>query len=95
MFFAAADKFLQIGLEPGKDVIILRMRSVPAMDVTALNSLEKFYEKCKKSNIQLLLSHVEEQPLSMMKHAGFFDKVGKENFCAHIDDALAKAESLK
>ncbi len=95
MFFAAADKFLQIGLEPGKNVIILRMRSVPAMDVTALNSLEKFYNKCKRSNIQLLLSHVEEQPLSMMKHAGFFDKVGKENFCAHIDDALAKAESLK
>lgn len=95
MFFAAADKFLQIGLEPGKNVIILRMRSVPAMDVTALNSLEKFYQKCQKSNIRLLLSHVEEQPLNMMKHAGFYDKVGEENFCAHIDDALAKAESLK
>lgn len=95
MFFAAADKFLQIGLEPGKNVVILRMRSVPAMDVTALNSLEKFYAKCKKSNITLLLSHVEEQPYNMMEHAGFVKKVGEENFCAHIDDALAKAESLK
>ena len=95
MFFAAADKFLQIGIEPGKNVIILRMRSVPAMDVTALNSLEKFYAKCQKSNITLLLSHVEEQPYNMMKHAGFVDMVGEENFCAHIDDALSRAESLK
>lgn len=95
MFFAAADKFLQIALEPGKNVVILRMRSVPAMDVTALNSLEKFYDKCKKSNITLLLSHVEEQPYNMMKHAGFTKKLGEKNFCAHIDDALAQAESLK
>ena len=76
-------------------MVILRMRSVPAMDVTALNSLEKFYDKCKKSNITLLLSHVEEQPYNMMKHAGFTKKLGEKNFCAHIDDALAKAESLK
>ena len=95
MFFATADKFLQIGIEPGKNVIILRMRSVPAMDVTALNSLEKFYAKCQKNNITLLLSHVEEQPYNMMKHAGFVDMVGEDNFCAHIDDALSKAESLK
>lgn len=95
MFFAAADKFLEIAIEPGKNVVILRMRSVPAMDVTALNSLEKFYDKCKKNNITLLLSHVEEQPYNMMKHAGFVKEVGEENFCAHIDDALAKAESLK
>lgn len=95
MFFAAADKFLQISTAPGKNVVILRMRSVPAMDVTALNSLEKFYAKCRKNNITLLLSHVEEQPYSMMEHAGFVKMVGKENFCAHIDDALAKAESLK
>ena len=65
------------------------------MDVTALNSLEKFYAKCQKSNITLLLSHVEEQPYNMMKHAGFVDMVGEENFCAHIDDALSRAESLK
>lgn len=95
MFFAAADKFLEIAIEPGKNVVILRMRSVPAMDVTALNSLEKFYEKCKKNNITLLLSHVEEQPYNMMKHAGFVQQVGEENFCAHIDDALEKAENLK
>lgn len=94
MFFAAADKFLQISTEPGIKVVILRMRSVPAMDVTALHSLNKIVENCKKRGITLLLSHVQEQPKSMMKKAGFVELVGEENFCAHIDDALKRAEIL-
>ncbi len=94
MFFAAADKFLQISTEPGIKVVILRMRSVPAMDVTALHSLNKIVENCKKRGITLLLSHVQEQPKSMMKKAGFVEMVGEENFCAHIDDALKRAEIL-
>lgn len=94
MFFAAADKFMQISTEPGIRVVILRMRSVPAMDITALHSLEKIMATCKKRGITLLMSHVQEQPMSMMRKAGFDQKVGKENFCAHIDDALARAEQL-
>ena len=74
--------------------MILRMRSVPAMDITALHSLEKIMATCKKRGITLLMSHVQEQPMSMMRKAGFDQKVGEENFCAHIDDALARAEQL-
>jgi len=29
-----------------------------------------------------------------MKKSGFYDKVGADNFCEHIDDALKRAESL-
>jgi len=28
-----------------------------------------------------------------MKKSGFYEKVGAENFCAHIDEALEKAGS--
>ena len=31
MFFAAADKFLEISIEPGVKVLVIRMRGVPAM----------------------------------------------------------------
>ena len=94
MFFAAADKFMQISTAPGIKVVILRMRSVPAMDITALHSLEKIMATCKKREITLLMSHVQEQPMAIMKKAGFDKEVGEENFCAHIDDALARAEKL-
>ena len=94
MFFAAADKFLQISMEQGIKVVILRMRSVPAMDVIALHSLQQMLATCKKRGITLVMSHVQEQPMTMMKKAGFDMEVGLDNFCAHIDDALTHAEEL-
>ena len=27
-----------------------------------------------------------------MQKSGFYEKVGEENFCAHIDDAIKRAE---
>jgi SulP family sulfate permease len=94
MFFGAADKILDIKLKDYTHCLILRMRAVPALDATAMNSLERVYEKCKKHNVTLILSHVNEQPLDVMKKSGFYDMVGAENFCAHIDEALIKGAKL-
>lgn len=94
MFFGAADKIMKISLKDTDTCIILRMRSVNAIDATAMHSLEQLLEKCEKKKIKLILSHVNEQPMRIMEKAGFVDKVGKEYFCAHIDDAIAKAETL-
>lgn len=95
MFFAAADKFLDISFEPGVKVLIIRMRGVPAMDVTALRSLKKIHATCKKRGITLLLSHVQEQPYAMMAKAGFVQEIGEDNFCANIDAALEKAGEMR
>ena len=94
LFFAVADKFLHISTDARINCIILRMKSVPAMDVTALNSLKKLQAKCKKNHIQLVLSHVQEQPYSVMEKAGFNEEIGADNFCNHIDDALVRAEQI-
>jgi len=95
LFFGAADKILNISLKEKYNVLILRMRSVSALDATAMHFMEQFYEKCQKKNITLILSHVNEQPMRTMKKAGFDKLVGEENFCAHIDDALKRAEEIK
>ncbi len=94
MFFGAADQFMNISLDSHINVVILRMRSVPAMDVTALQALEEISKKCKKKQITLILSHVQEQPLHMMQKAGFALKLGNENFCENIDAALVRAAEL-
>lgn len=65
-----------------------------ALDASALNSIETLYNECKKKKITLILSHVNEQPMHVMKKSGFYDKVRPENFCEHIDDALLRAEAL-
>ena len=95
LFFGAADKILNISLEDDDNILILRMRSVTALDATAMHSLEELYTKCKKKNITLILSHVNEQPMRTMKKAGFDKLVGEENFCSHIDDALKRAGDLQ
>ena len=95
MFFAAADKFLDISFEPGVKVLIIRMRGVPAMDVTALRSLKKIHATCKKRGVTLLLSYVQEQPYAMMAKAGFVQEIGEDNFCANIDAALEKAGEIR
>ena len=94
MFFGAADKILDIKVKDFTNCLILRMRAVPALDVTAMNSLEQVYQKCKKRGVTLILSHVNEQPLEVMKKSGFYDAVGEENFCSHIDEALEKGKAL-
>ena len=71
MFFAAADKFLSVSADKNTKVVILRMSNVPAMDVSALRKLEEVYRACKRKNITLLVSHVNEQPRRMMEKAGF------------------------
>ncbi len=92
LFFGVADKILKITFSDNTHSLILRMRAVTALDATALTSLEKLYNKCKENNVRLIFSHVNEQPLEAMKKAGLFDEVGEENFCMHIDDALACAK---
>lgn len=95
LFFGAADKILDITVKEYTSCLVLRMRGVTAVDATAMNSLEQLYEKCNKKGITLVLSHVNEQPLHAMKKLGFYDKVGAENFCLHIDDALKRASEIQ
>ncbi|MBQ4522547.1 MAG: sulfate permease [Lachnospiraceae bacterium] len=96
MFFGAADKFVDIvrDSKDGTKVIILRMRSVSALDATAFGTLNKIYQECKKMEITLILSHVNEQPMKVMKKNGFDEVIGAENFAPHIDEAIERAKAI-
>ncbi|HCL03541.1 MAG TPA: sodium-independent anion transporter [Lachnoclostridium phytofermentans] len=96
MFFGAADKLIQLTSQVSEDtkVVVVRMRSVPAIDITAMNSLKKVHQHLAKNNVTMVFSHVLEQPLKAMRKAGFVDTVGDENICESIDAALDRAEKL-
>ena len=94
LFFGATKDLLNIANEDEKNVLVLRMRNVPAMDISGLEALEELLEICKKRNMTLILSHVNEQPMKVMEKAGFIEKAGRENFCENIDKALERARVL-
>lgn len=94
LFFGAAGIIGQIAVKDHAKCLILRMNSVPALDSTALNALTELYDKCTQKKITIILSHVNQQPMNVMKKAGFTQKIGMENICDNIDDAIARAEQL-
>lgn len=92
-FFGAADKFMEVIKEvqgPSK-YIILKMTNVPAMDATAIHALENLYSSCKVYKTDIILSEVQEQPYSVLEKSGFISKIGKENVCSSLNEALEKA----
>lgn len=94
MFFAAADQILNINSHHHTKAVVIRMRSVPAIDASAMKSLHELFNRAKRKNITLIFSHVNEQPMHVMEKDGFIELVGKENFHANIVDALDYAEKL-
>ena len=93
MFFAAADQLSYIDTKKYTKFLVIRMRSVPAIDASAMRALNQLADRTAKKRIRLIFSHVNEQPLSVMKKDGFYDRVGAECFQPNIVDAIRYAES--
>lgn len=94
LFFAASDQLLQIHSGIHTKVIVIRMRAVPAIDASAMKSLRDLATRAKKKNITLVFSHVNEQPMSVMKKDNFIEYVGEQYFKRNIVEALDFAEEL-
>ena len=88
MFFGDADRLAGVHFKDFTKVIIFRMRGVPALDASAMHAMEQLYDRCKDAGVQMVFSHVNEQPMKTMEKSGFVDKVGRDNFRPHIDDAI-------
>ncbi len=94
LFFGAANAIEHIVVKDFTKCLVPRMRSVPALDSTAMNALQNLVKYCEAKGITPIFSHVNEQPMHVMEKAGFVELVGKDNFCANISDALKHAEEL-
>ena len=94
LFFGAADTIKQISVKDGTRFLIIRMRSVPSVDSTAMNALSGLCDYCKKHDITLILSHVNKQPMRAMEKAGLLDQIGRKNFRRNINASIEYAEAI-
>lgn len=96
LMFGAADKLESILTEMGEapKITILRMRTVLAMDATALRILENLYEKMRARGIIMMITGAHSQPLHMMEKSGFLQKIGEEYVVENIDIALEKSRQI-
>lgn len=96
-FFGIANKFeesMRLVDTKRPDIRIIRMRKVPFIDSTGLHNLESLFRLSDKEGIQLVLSGVNEKIKAMLDKSGFSDKIGKENICSNINEALDRVGAL-
>lgn len=96
LFFGAASTFLDVlgEINSSIDILIIRMRNVPIMDATAFNVLKRFASHCKKHQIRMMFSGVNEQPMKLMERNGFVEKIGADLFFERFEDALSTAQQM-
>lgn len=75
-------------------VRIIRMRKVPFIDSTGIHNLSNIIITSKQQKIDVVLSGVNPRVHEVLEKAHFYELIGKDHICPHIDIALEKARSI-
>jgi SulP family sulfate permease len=75
-------------------IVIVRLRNMTAIDSTGIQALERMASEIRDSGRTLLLCGAREQPAQLIHQPGFEKRIGQENICEHITDAITRAQSI-
>ncbi|EPY2276993.1 SulP family inorganic anion transporter [Clostridium sporogenes] len=95
LFFAGIDNFISSieGLDTESKVVILRMKNMPVLDVTAYSELKKIEKLCIEEEIKLIMSEVQAQPMGVMKNMGMVSRLGENRFIKTLEEAIKTANN--
>lgn len=93
-FFAVSDILADVlnHFDPLPQRLFVRMRSVPFIDSTAVNSLRRFAANCKAKKVELFLAELKPNVHSYLKNSDFFHSFPKDHVVTSIDQLLRPAE---
>jgi SulP family sulfate permease len=94
-FFAAAEK-LESTLEQvhnHADILVLRLKLVPFIDATGLQSVSDLETLCRQKGTRLVLTEVRSNVLEKMRRIGLTEAIGEKNILGHIRE-LDQEKSL-
>lgn len=94
--FGATDKLSDIldQLPALPQIVIVRLRHVPAMDASGLQAIEDLADQIHASGRTLLLCGAREQPAHLMKRAEFHEHLGDANILPNVHEALNRAGQI-
>ena len=96
LFFGAAnrlDNLLDQFTAPPK-AFILRMRLVPIIDASGVHALQKLADRCKRKNIALIVSGLQEQPNRVLAQMQTHAHPAELHLAPDFEHALRLAERL-
>jgi SulP family sulfate permease len=71
-------------------VLILRLRWVPFIDITGLQTLEEAIRDLQRRNVRVMLTGANERVTGKLRRAGIVELIGEDNVCANLEQAVAR-----
>ena len=78
-----------------RDIVILRLRNMTAIDATGIHALEQFSDRLHKAGKRLLLCGARDQPSQLLSGSDFLTHIGPENVVPNVQAALDRARRLQ
>ncbi|MEO5648723.1 MAG: SulP family inorganic anion transporter [Ginsengibacter sp.] len=97
LFFGAAYKFKDAMryIDKHSKVLIIRMRHVPIIDATGIQTLREVYTDLKKEHKKIILSEINSvQVMKELNDARLLFAIGKGNVTDTFEIALARADEI-
>jgi SulP family sulfate permease len=94
-FFGAVDNFERALAQTHTDprALVIRLKRVPFMDITGLQSLEEAIRDLRKRGVQVLLCEANPRVRAKLERAGILNQLGPSGYHEELADALSSAES--
>ena len=96
LFFGAVEQFTETmrAIEKPPKVFILETRNLLAIDATGIRAIEDLVTRLTHGGTRFILSGIHKQPLFAITQAGLLDRIGEDNICGTLAEALERARSL-
>jgi len=96
LFFGAVDQFTESMrfIESKPRVLILETQNLLAIDASGLRALDELVHQLSHQKTSFIVSGIHKQPLFAMQRAGLLDRIGEDNVCGTLDEALTRAGTL-
>ncbi|MFN3750948.1 MAG: SulP family inorganic anion transporter [Thiobacillus sp.] len=90
MFFGAVENFERVLLQTHTDpkALVIRLRQVPFMDITGIQTLEAAIAKLRHRGIRVVLSEANTRVLRKLRRAGVVGKAGAPDYAGTFVDAV-------
>jgi SulP family sulfate permease len=96
LFFGAVDQFNETIRELRKKpkVFILETKNLLAVDATGLRAIDDLLQSFTAQGTTMVISGIHKQPLFALVQAGLMDRIGEDNVCGSLEEALERARTL-
>ena len=94
-FFAAAEKLERVleSIQEHTDTLILRMRRVPFIDATGIQTLSEIADDCREYNTRLVICGLRSNVRRKLEHAGLTYKLGKHSLFPSVTEFMRQSQS--